>query len=232
MGIEMTLFMVDVSRDLSLLFLVHLDIQYISFTHRFPSDMHMEYARDIEIQTPTFLTTQENLAAYINRVWNKPDLIQEYGKPVCIISAGLHDAGIKDISTGTYVQNVKFMLDLFIPVCEHIIWLGNTAPAATNASSPKYKQTIALTKSWNEAVIELIGNETTFSDRMSFVDVHEASLKWPHVDHIHLSRDWYNQLGNEFFLPLISSTSRSGVIQQTKTVDDNIQRDENNTGVF
>ena len=169
--------------------------------------IHMEYARDIEIQTPEFLTTQENLAAYISEVWNTLDLIQEWRRPVCVVSAGLHDMTIKNISTRSYVQNVNFMLNKFTPVCDHVIWLGNTAPPASSSNeNQKYKQTYALTKLWNRAVMDMIAN-SKFSHKMSFIDVHEASWTYPHADHIHMTRDWYEKLGNGLFLPLISFSS-------------------------
>lgn len=160
----------------------------------------MEFARDIEIQTPEFLTTQENLAAYIHRVWNTPDMIQEWGKPMCVISAGIHDVAINNISTVDYLRNVNSMLKNFTSVCEHIIWLGNTAPSGGESH---HLQTIDNMKSWDNAVRELIGMETEFFHNMSFIDVHNASLTWPHDDHIHMKSDWYQQLGNNFFLPLV-----------------------------
>jgi len=173
--------------------------------------IHMEYARDIEIQTPEFLTTQENLAAYISTVWNTRDLIQEWRRPVCVMSAGLHDMTIKNISTKSYVQNVNFMLDKFIPVCDHIIWLGNTSPTASKTSSSNenstYKQTIPLTKSWDRAVTEMIESETKFTHKISFIDVHESSLTYPHADYIHMTRDWYEKLASGLFLPLIRLSS-------------------------
>jgi len=37
----------------------------------------MEFAKDIELQTPEYLTTQENVAAYIHRFWNTIDMVKE-----------------------------------------------------------------------------------------------------------------------------------------------------------
>jgi len=38
----------------------------------------MEFARDTEIQTPEFRTTQENIAAYVCRTWNTPEMFQDW----------------------------------------------------------------------------------------------------------------------------------------------------------
>ena len=134
--------------------------------------------------------------------------MEEYGMPICIISAGLHDANIHNITRSDYADNVRFMLDLFTNVCEHIIWLGNTAPRSSSDAS-KYKQTRSSTKSWNSAVMELIGMETKFFHKISFVDVHDASLTWNHRDRIHMDKEWYQQLGNGLFLPLVVSNQTS-----------------------
>ena len=89
----------------------------------------MEFAKDVELQTPEFQTsTQENIAAYIDRVWNTAELLKDWGKSVCVLSAGNHDMVIANITTTVeYIQNVKFMLtNIMDSCCVHMIWLRNT----------------------------------------------------------------------------------------------------------
>ena len=156
--------------------------------------MTMEFARDTEIQTPEFRTTQENIAAYIGRTWNTPEMLQDWGKPICIIGAGNHDLLLDGITTPDFVQNVKFMLTTMMPVCEHMIWLGNT----TNGRKSEYPQTMKQMKSWDRAVKEMLESEPKLHGMMSFLDVIDASLTFPHADYIHMDDSWYMQLGQWF----------------------------------
>ena len=165
----------------------------------------MEFARDTEIQTPEFRTTQENVAAYVMRNWNTPDLLQHWKKPVCVLSAGNHDAltGKKGYvpSTEDFVRNVKFMLTTMKPVCEHIIWLGNT----TNKEPTRFPQTMERMISFDKGVKELIGSEPELLSMMSFIDVIDASLTHPHDDFIHMDKFWYNKFGFWFVNSVINN---------------------------
>ena len=49
-----------------------------------------DFARDVELQTAEFLYTQENYAAFIDRTWNTQELLQDWGKPICVIRNGMH----------------------------------------------------------------------------------------------------------------------------------------------
>lgn len=161
----------------------------------------MEFALDIEIQTPEFLTTQENLVSYIDRVWNFPEHLREFGKPVCVISAGMHDVKIANVTALDFLRNVKLLLANFIPVCTHIIWLGSTAPS--NVPNKRFKQTIPLMKEWDSSVKEMIHIDAEFQESISFIDVYNASLKYGHDGHIHMNNTWYRILGDELITPMM-----------------------------
>jgi hypothetical protein len=174
----------------------------------------MNYARDVELQTPDFPTTQENYVAYLNRKWNTPSLIESWGKPICIMSAGIHDMIIRyhQIRSGKvhgfvvraqYQENLKWLLTLFQPVCDHIIWLGNTANGHEKNNImyplPAVKiQTMESMKQMDTDVKEVIQANPQFHNLVSFIDVHEASLLHPHDDFIHLTPEWYGHFGNWF----------------------------------
>ena len=161
---------------------------------RYGGFMTMEFARDKEIQTPEFQTTQENIAAYVARIWNTPKLLQYWGKPICVLGAGIHDILLDGITTEDFVRNVKFMLTVMMPVCEHLVWLGNT----TNGRKSEYLQTMRQMKIWDRAVKELIESEPELLKLSSFIDVIDASLTFPHADFIHMNDKWYSQLGEWF----------------------------------
>ena len=154
----------------------------------------MEFARDTEIQTPQFQTTQENLAAYISRAWNSPQLLQDWGKPVCVLGVGNHDVLLEGITTEDFVRNVRFMLMTMMPVCSHLVWLGNT----TNGRESEYPQTMKQMKVWDRAVKELVESEPDLLRMSSYVDVLDASITFPHADYIHMDATWYHELGRWF----------------------------------
>lgn len=159
----------------------------------------MEFAKDVEIQTTELGTTQKNLVAYIDRVWNTPHMLREWGQPVCVISAGIHDAGIKNITTWSYLQNVQELLIDFGGVCQHIVWLGNSAPKG----NPIHPQRFDLMKDWDEKVKSMV--EGKFRTNVTFVDVFDASAGYPHMDNVHMENSWYQQLGESVFLASINA---------------------------
>jgi len=154
----------------------------------------MEFARDLEIQTPQFQTTQENLAAYVSHKWNTPELLELWGKPICVLGAGNHDILLDNITTEDFVRNVRFMLTTMQPACGHLVWLGNT----TNGRESEYPQTMRQMKSWDAAVKEMIESEPLLLGMSSFIDVIDASLTFPHADFIHMDDRWYSELGKWF----------------------------------
>ena len=113
----------------------------------------MEFAKDVDLQTPEFQTTQENIAAYIDRVWNTAELLKDWGKSVCVLSAGNHDMVIANITTVEYIQNVKFMLTNMMDSCVHMIWLGNTADIK---DYPEHIQTKEKMKLWDVSMKKMI----------------------------------------------------------------------------
>lgn len=154
----------------------------------------IEFARDLEIQTPKFKTTQENVAAYLHTSWNAPGgpLVQKWGLPICVINTSAHDSMLDSITVEGYIKNVNWYLNLFVSECSHIVWLSNTAPAndATN-----FPQTERLMKSYDEAVMKLLTHSRVLNRMSSFINVFDESMNWPHADHIHMNDSFYHKLG-------------------------------------
>lgn len=160
--------------------------------------MTMEFARDREIQTPIFQTTQENIAHYLKHEFNSIDLVRQWGKPICVVGTGNHDVLLDGITTKDFTSNVHFLLHNLKHVCSHMVWLGNTC----NGRESKFPQTMKQMKVWDSAVKEMIEAEPDLMVMMTFVEVFDASLTFSHSDFIHMSNAWYEELG-KFFLNFI-----------------------------
>ena len=151
----------------------------------------VEFARDVELQNPELGTTHEIIAAYFNRQYNKEALVKDFGLPICILTAGIHDMAIPNITTSKFLVNVNWYLDVLKPACSLFIWIANTAPKTDNAP-----QKIGKTQEWNKGVREMLKKH--FADCSIFVDVFRASVHFPHVDNIHMDGRWYSSLGAMF----------------------------------
>jgi hypothetical protein len=145
----------------------------------------VEFARDVELQTPMFNTTQENVITYIDQVWNHPDLLQVWEKPVCIVNTAHHDAAIPGLTTKGYLKNVQWYMHLLSSVCHQFVWIATTAPMGLY-KKPKqkieYPQTIAKTKEWGEAVHDMFATDPVLAPRLLFMDVYNASISYAHID--------------------------------------------------
>jgi hypothetical protein len=158
----------------------------------------MEFARDVEIQSANFGTSQENIAHFfLNSAQWKHDLIlSSFGPTACIIGAGIHDIAVPNITLSRYIENVKWYLRLLNPTCGHFIWVANTAPQAS--TQHLHLQGFKRTLEWNTAVRYMLESTTDFMHKSSFVDVFNASISLPHTDNIHMHHTWYNALGSTF----------------------------------
>ena len=164
--------------------------------------MTQEFARDVEMQSPLHVTSQENLAHYIRKEWNTALMRDEgWGEPVCVLGAGIHDVAIPNVTADTLAKNVNFLLSTYYWECCHIIWVGNNAPLAEEAV--EWPQTKSRMKEFDDMVRELVERNNTLREHMSFVDVHNASLDFPHKDNTHMINDWYQILGKELFVRVI-----------------------------
>ena len=98
--------------------------------------MKVEFARDVELQTSMYRTTQENTAFYLREQFNTPELVRQWGQPICVIGTGFHDMILliktDDFNKDRFVENVEWYLYIMKDVCSHIIWLTNTAPSYEN----------------------------------------------------------------------------------------------------
>jgi hypothetical protein len=153
--------------------------------------MSVEFARDVELQTDQYKTTQENLLSlYIAEQWNAPiEMIEEFGRPLCVVGGGHHDIVLPNITKEIYLENVHWYLGILSQQCDFIVWMANNSPQTDD-----YAQTLAATFEWNMAVQDILLTNREFRRKSFFLDVFNASIEYPHVDNIHMEATWYAAL--------------------------------------
>jgi hypothetical protein len=151
----------------------------------------VEFARDVELQTNQFTTTQENiLSLYIAERWNAPiEMIEEFGRPICVVSTGHHDIAVPNITKAIYLENVQWYLEIVSQQCDSILWVTNTGPLTDD-----FHQTKAATLEWNMGIKDILFTNPEYRRKSFVLDVFNASLEHPHADNIHMERDWYEAL--------------------------------------
>jgi hypothetical protein len=154
----------------------------------------IEFVRDVELQSAFFKTTQENwLLHYIAQNWNSPEAIEEFGRPMCVVSAGIHDCTVRGITTAIYIQNVEWYVNIVFQQCDYVIWVANNCPLQDD-----HEQTKALLYEWNMAVQEVLLSSPFFRQNSFFLDVFDSSIDYPHDDNMHMSWSWYGLLASLF----------------------------------
>lgn len=140
----------------------------------------VEFARDVEMQSILGNTTQQTLSRYL--------LSKHKTYSLCFLYMGIHDQAIRGFRAKDYVLNVKELLELFFPVCIHIIWIEITAPRGHKI----HPQTIAKTGEWNSALKLYL--DTHCHLNVSMMRVFKKSLHARHVDNVHMHVSWYTEM--------------------------------------
>lgn len=204
----------------------------------------VEFARDKEVQSPLFNTTQETVANFMKHWTSVPALNEEFGGlPICVIGVGIHDMMLR-IPLEVFVRNVEWYLLLLKAQCSHIIWLQNTAPLRINDDDRRwsiYVQTIERVRAWDEGVGVML-QKTAFDElrnHTTVMNVLDASLVWPgHADNIHMDNPWYEALGDYFKMlsqhlldpnatqsnDVVNSNNRSGMTDDELEPDQSTRR--------
>jgi hypothetical protein len=151
----------------------------------------VEFARDVEVQSEKYSTTQENFAHWLEEKWNTPSLVQALDRPICVLATGMHDQAIPNMTTPLFLKNARWYLHLMAPQCSHIIWLDSNTPRSNKQPQKKLQ-----TKQWNDGILDILVED--FPHQSSYVSVYEASKTAGHSDNIHMRRRWYLALGAMF----------------------------------
>jgi hypothetical protein len=174
---------------------------------RYGGYVPVEFARDVELQSPEFGTTQEIMVSFLRRKYNTETLLEEFGLPICVLSTGIHDMAIPNITISKFLVNVKWYLDLLKTECSLFIWIANTAP-----ETDKYPQTKGDMRQWNKGVRDVLQDH--FPECSVFVDVFHSSIHWPHVDNIHMDQMWYSSLGGMLGRIIIGDTTPASMMSR------------------
>ena len=137
----------------------------------------IEFARDVEIQTDAWPTSQENIAHFLAQTFNAPGILETWEKPTCVINTFHHDISITAMTEELYVEKVRWYLHLMAPQCQKIIWIGTTAPLTND-----YYQKIQQTKDWGLAVRDMFQTDEILSPLSVYFDPYEASVMAGHRD--------------------------------------------------
>ena len=188
----------------------------------------VEFARDKEIQTTEFGTTQEVVDAYIQQHINHDAKLNQVmgGLPVCVVSMGLHDLLVPNITLDLFAQNMDWFLRLLANQCQHIMWLPNAAPL--QIEDGEYPQTQATTQRFNDHITHQVLPQVQKSTNVgvSVLDVWDASIGWPHdhdnFDNVHMDDAWYVALGT-FLVELSQTINLPSAKEQESAVDSQLR---------
>lgn len=153
----------------------------------------VEYASDVEQQTPHTTTTQETVALYMKNQLQFFNFTSS--DVVCVVNTGLHD---QKLCTGKsneycriiYGENVRFYLRQLQISCGSIVWIATT-PVRGDRRQMQKNESILV---WNKDVCDILsGFESTY-----FIDVWNEALGEIHVDNVHFRSSYYEALGSLF----------------------------------
>jgi hypothetical protein len=166
----------------------------------------LEFVRDVELQTPQYVTTQENIAMFMNQTYNSKEQVHDWGRPVCLVNSLFHDMELRylwNMPAELYFSNVEWYLGLLSRECEHVIWLGSVAPL--DKVPGQYPHPKEVVMAWCAAVREIIKQKPEL--RAVYVDVYDASIQHEHRDNLHMRADWFQILAT-FFMEVVSTKCR------------------------
>ena len=145
----------------------------------------VEYARDVELASTTMATSQHTIARYMQR--NGEKLAIPKNQTACILSSGMHDLGIPNITTEMYIRNHVAMKQLLKGTgCD--IWI-RLELTARGYHSPEVGTNQWIFE-WNEGIKRTMG-----SDEYQ-IELFARSLNAQHSDGLHMQIE-------SFYCPLV-----------------------------
>ena len=162
-----------------------------------PSFYGVEFARDVELQSREYNTTQENVVLSLKKRIKMEKITGH--ETVCILIVGLHDMALLTLTDLKFYENIMWYFSLLDPVCAHFVWVHSTLlrddkiePFCPNQTNPRIRK-------WNRVVSQMLSKSPQFQSKTTIVDVEEASKNFPHNDRVHLKYLWYKALGGLFY---------------------------------
>jgi len=166
-------------------------------SNKMPSFYGVEFARDVELQSREYNTTQENVVLSLKKRMKMEKITGQ--ETVCILNVGLHDMALLTLTDLKFYENIMWYFSLLDPVCAHFVWVHSTLlrddkiePFCPNQTNPRIRK-------WNRVVSQMLSKSPQFQSKTTIVDVEEASKNFPHNDRVHLKYLWYKALGGLFY---------------------------------
>ena len=161
--------------------------------NKFIEYLVVEFAKDVEQQTPTTTTTQETAVAYIQSHDVPPS------ESVCVVNTGLHDLTVwhtaLNVTDGKFFENVQWYLEQLATVCGTIIWVG----LSSVRGDVEHPQQNSVMKLWNAGIYDIIGRMEEFEDGGAFVvDVWDHSMTATRRDNVHYQVPYYDHIAKLF----------------------------------
>jgi len=158
----------------------------------------VEYAKDVEQQTPTTNTTQQSAALYLENQLHHYNLTID--DRACVVNTGIHDQNICGVPTrmteeecfDVYITNVETYLKELDSVCGYIVWMSITSTLDHEIWAQKNSRSIE----WNRGVESLLSR--LYPEKSFFVDVWGKSSNFPHHDNIHFFTPYYEEVASLF----------------------------------
>lgn len=138
----------------------------------------IEFARDVELQTKEHKTSQAVVGAYI----------RTHPFELCVVSTGIHDMRLKELTDEQYVENVWYYVQQ-LEGCTKVIWvLTNSVRENT-----KYPQVNKRIKRWNRMIQE----DSRIAGRVfHFIDAYTLSTKFHHTDNVHMEGAYSSKIAD------------------------------------
>lgn len=153
--------------------------------------LNIEFAQDVEVQTPTTSTTQETAALYL-RNDNKED-------HVCVVNAGTHDHEIKkspDTPPDQFIENVKTYFELLDSVCGNLVWVS------ISQMNEKWVMPEAnyLSLDWNQKVSSMMSSKFPYNSYIINVwdESVAAQFRGEDTNKLHFEDSYYENFASLF----------------------------------
>ncbi len=169
---------------------------YSGDKNNFIEYLAVEYASDVEQQTPTTNTTQQTTSLYLKNQLQQYNLTTD--DRVCVVNAGIHDQNIcwmiqdDKHCSNIYMKNVETYLKELDSVCGYIVWISITSCS----NDVRFPQDNRRSIEWNRGVESLMNR--LYPEKSFFVDVWEKSSNTTHVDNVHFEASYYREVASLF----------------------------------
>lgn len=162
----------------------------------------MEFARDMEFATANTSSTQETIARYMLRQRSSRDLAATSPgeRNVCVISSGMHDLTIPNMTSDVYVSNHLATKELLKNAgCD--VWIKLELTSKWKAKGAQDNKRI---REWNGMILQQMGGHDEYQ-----INLYNKSLATKHnPDNLHMDQETFYDPLADFFVQLMIGKPR------------------------